>query len=725
MSNDNAVLVALPGDAVGGDIGMGRGMFMQRNHIWVGVVVVVMLALSGRVYGRAVSADEIATLRANAVAWHTRRAPSARTVRDSMHKLRPDGSWPNVDYTNTDRGGWKTYMHLVHTLALVQAYKQPGHELAGDAELHAAIVRAFGHWVRADYVNPNWWYPQIGVPRAVSQILVLMGDEMPAELVDKATNVILARSRMGMTGQNKVWLAGIAFFKGMLAEDGDLMAQARAQIVEELHITTTEGVQPDYSFHQHGPQLQWGNYGAGFSGDMIQWASIFKGTTYAIDSDVRNIIGNYLADGTGWILWRGRMDISGCGRQIFRECQRGKGATVLGQLRMMAKLDPENAPKYDHVIAANRLDADNAFVGHKHFWRSDISVHRRPTWYASVKMSSVRVIGAETCNSENMLGLHLGDGVTYFHRSGGEYEDLFPVWDWQRLPGTTCAQSQRSLVPGSRRCRGRSDLVGGVCDGKRGVAAMEYIREGLRARKAWFFLDDAVVCLGAGITSEGSDPVRTSINQCLLGGPITVSTGQQEQRLSTSEPLRDRLAWVHHDGMLYAFPQPQTVTVQGTTQSGDWHRVHHRETTKPVKRKVFSLWIDHGTKPTDAQYAYAVSPDATADKPEVSESRWPVTILEQTASLLAIASDDGRRIQAVFFEPGRLEWDQDSVLEVDAPSLIMLDRSVTPARLYVADPTHHRKVLNVALSGWYDAERTIDLPVEGQAGRTVSVDLRR
>ena len=124
--------------------------------------------------------------------------------------------------------------------------------------------RALPHWTQNDYINPNWWYMQIGVPQVMAPILILMGETVPPELKEQTIQRVLGRSKMGMTGQNKVWLAEIAFMKGVLANDPDLMAQAQSQIFSELHVTTQEGVQPDYSFHQHGPQQQWGNYGGAF-----------------------------------------------------------------------------------------------------------------------------------------------------------------------------------------------------------------------------------------------------------------------------------------------------------------------------------------------------------------------------------------------------------------------------------------------------------------------------
>jgi chondroitin AC lyase len=151
---------------------------------------------------------------------------------------------------------------------------------------------------------------------------------------------------------------------------------------------------------------------------------------------------------------------------------------------------------------------------------------------------------------------------------------------------------------------------------------------------------------------------------------------------------------------------------------------------------VFSLWIDHGAKPHDARYAYIVLPDVDASvMPSLCDSL-PVTILQQTASALALASRDGKLIQAVFFEPGRLAWGADSSIEVEVPCLVALDGTPAVTRLHVADPTHARKAVRLWLSGKYtgsgvqysegrkQTELTVNLPQEGAAGRTVSLELR-
>jgi len=710
---------------------------MRRRRIHIILSALTLLAGSGSGRVLAGSDPDVPRLRAQFVEWHTRDVADADTVEAYMRTLGRDGSWPNVDYASTERGGWPTYSHPARTLAMAEAYRKPGHPLAGDAKLRAAIVRSLEHWTDNDYINPNWWYPRIGVPRTVAPILILMDDGLPAELRQKTVQTVLGRSKMGMTGQNKVWLAGIAFMKGLLASDAALMTKARDQIFSELRVTTQEGIQPDYSFHQHGPQQQWGNYGASFGSDMIRWARILRGTRYALEPERFDVIRRYLLEGSAWILWEGQMDISGCGRQIFRNCQSGKGRGILGQLGLMASFDPCEPDRYRSLIASNQPDGVNALVGHKHFWRSDITVHRRPSWYASVKMSSTRVIGAETCNSENMLGLHLGDGVTYFYRTGGEYENLFPVWDWRRLPGTTCRRDEGSLVPNSRACRGRSDFVGGVTDGTCGVAAMEYIRDGLRARKAWFFLDDTVVCLGSGIDCDQPESVVTCLNQCALAGPVVVSADRNPRELPRGEHAFRQLDWAHHDGIGYVLLEPASVGLRAGPQEGNWHAVHHRESKREVERDVLGLWIEHGTKPHDAGYAYAVLPDVPASAmPSLTDSL-PFTVLGHTSSVQALSARDGSLVLAVFFEPGRLTWAQGPFVEVDTPCLVMRDATPDGIRLRVSDPTQKHDQIVLRLPGRYagqgtryngtagKTEVTVDLPSAGRAGKTTSLVLRR
>ena len=62
--------------------------------------------------------------------------------------------------------------------------------------------------------------------------------------------------------------------------------------------------------------------------------------------------------------------------------------------------------------------AVNVLTGHKHFWQSDYTIHRRPSWMASIKMASDRIIGTEMMNGDNMKGYYMADGATYIYKDG-------------------------------------------------------------------------------------------------------------------------------------------------------------------------------------------------------------------------------------------------------------------------------------------------------------------
>ena len=81
-------------------------------------------------------------------------------------------------------------------------------------------------------------------------------------------------------------------------------------------------------------------------------------------------------------------------------------------------------------------------AGHQHYYDSDYTVHRRPGWFASIKMFSARTKSGERTNDENILGSRQSDGRFYLVLDGDEYfgSNVWPAFDWTRLPGITVEQ---------------------------------------------------------------------------------------------------------------------------------------------------------------------------------------------------------------------------------------------------------------------------------------------
>lgn len=133
----------------------------------------------------------------------------------NMKVLRADGSFPDVDYADRGRSGWKTVSHLYRVKSMATVYRLPAvPELEDRPRLREATLSALRFWVERDFRNPNWWWNEIGVPMALGPALLLLGDAVPDEVRSGGVK-ILERARLGRgTGQNLVWLTEMALVRG-------------------------------------------------------------------------------------------------------------------------------------------------------------------------------------------------------------------------------------------------------------------------------------------------------------------------------------------------------------------------------------------------------------------------------------------------------------------------------------------------------------------------------
>jgi len=647
-------------------------------------------------------------------------SPSTPDATWLVTALRQDGSWPDIDYTDRQRSHWAPARHLDRVLALLRAARAGAPDPPPSEKALSAARRALGFWLSHDPKSDNWWHNDIGTPLVMGRILLLFGDDLEPALFAKAVG-ILARVEIGKTGQNRAWLATIAFMRGLLSEDHALVRRALDEILAEIRVTTEpEGIQPDWSFHQHGPQLYQGNYGAAFMETCAPYATLLSNTRFSMAPEAVETLCRMMLEGTRWMTWGDLMDYHVVGR--FISCphrSRWESRTLITPCEHLAEAAPHHRDellRFRDRLTGRRPAGSGAPSGNRHYWRSDFMVHRREGFYASIRMSSVRTVRSEACNGEGLRNYHMGDGVTLFLRSGQEYVGIFPTWDWRRLPGVTCRQVQEPLpVLSTGRHRGNTEFAGGVSDGQDGLAALNYNLDGVRARKAWFCRGNGVVCLGAGINSD-SDPVTTSVNQCLLRGDVTYANGSGVGTLRVPGAQCGDLRWVHHDGVGYLLLDADGSMLRAGPQSGAWHDINSNLPDDPVTCSVFRLWIDHGYPSEDAKYAYAVvlgvevgAMNGLADAPGIE-------VLANSQAVQAVAFDGQDLVQVAFFEAGGLGLPGEVTLEVDTPCLLMLRRQGDVWTGCAADPTQKARRLKVTVAG---REVAVAFPSGGRAGSTV------
>jgi chondroitin AC lyase len=405
----------------------------------------------------------------------------------------------------------------------------------------------------------------------------------------------------------------------------------------------------------------------------------------------------------------GVFDYSACGRELVR-AGGGRSGSLISACLDAAKL---GHPRTDELEAmAERLSKGigpktPALVGHRTFWRSEYSAHHRPDYFASVRLASKRVQLSETCNSENMLGEYLSDGVNYIYRTGEEYRGIMPVWDWRKIPGITVENLARKPKPGGGR--GTRTFAGGVNDGMYGLAAMDFAKGKLSARKAWFFFDDEYVCLGAGITCQTDDPVTTALNQCRLNGDVKVSDTTGVRVLSRGDHRLPGVRWLYHDGVAYIPCEPTALKVRNDTQTGSWKLISYGQKDEPVSMDVFSAWIDHGKQVADGSYAYVVAPTMDEKTVATYASRMPVQVLENSSDAQAVYHPELKRVEAVFYKKGACVVPGIGEFRVDQPCALMASWADGDLSISAANPEHAGLTLHVAVPGrWTGADAKVD-----------------
>ncbi|MEN6493311.1 MAG: polysaccharide lyase family 8 super-sandwich domain-containing protein [Thermoguttaceae bacterium] len=708
---------------------------LERRGVLLCIGLLVAVAASAR-------ADDFLTVEEHIIARIQASPAKASTVSGYLASLGANGSWTDVNYADRSWATWSPTTHMSRLREMAKAYADPANSLHGNAALKDGILKAYDYWIAVDPHSDNWWHNEIATPQTLSETMLLVQGELSTARFSSGLNVVarayLPRSQNSgtNTGANRVDRAYASLNRGVLSKTASLVSESFGAVADTILVTPAEGIQPDYSFHQHGPQLQNASYGMVFTNGVSKFAAFGAGTSFALSQDKQKVLADYFLDGDQWFIRGVSFEFTTMGRGISRSGTDRAGVNMIGPIKDVLALGDYRAgeltamkTRLEAAQSSGVADPARALVGNRHFWRSDIMTHHRPEYYASVKTSSTRTYQPESGNGEGLQNLHLADGVNMVMRTGDEYDGIFPVWDWRRLPGTTTEQRSYSLKP-SRDwgVYGTSTFAGGVSDGTCGATAIDYARLNVAAKKAWFFFDNEYVALGAGIDGpNAASNVITTLNQTLANGTVTyATTGGGLQTLASGAVTRGDLAWVHHDGIGYLFLSPtDSVTLQSVSQSGSWYAINQSQSSATVTRDVFSLQVNHGARPSGATYAYVVAPGAAANEMGAYAADVPLTVLQNTPSLQAVRHNRLGLTQAAFYTPGSLQIDSQLSVDVHAPVLFMLQELPEGLRLSAANPRNEAMTLRAEIRRTFAGEGeefsriTMRLPDGALAGQSV------
>lgn len=514
--------------------------------------------------------------------------------------------YKDVNYADQERSGWdatRHYSRLQNTLTL------NGRErLQKDAPYREKMIALLRYWLLHDYKNPNWWHNEIGMPRTISDITLMMWDVLPDDLRSRALELISRGSMkchkniMGWTGANLIWGINNTVKHALLTRDADLLALAASRALDEMRYDA-EGIQEDGGFCQHGRRWYSGGYGASFTFDVAILVNILQGTRWRFPDDKLEIFLRHVLDGQRVMSKNGYFDYCGIGREYARvgnvyRTNLHKGVTMLAAVR--------DIPRADELAAFAKENArpaalcDDADADKTVFYPSiQLLCHRKHGSYIGVKGHNHKIYDQELCNGEGELAYNMSYGShTCLARRGDEYYDLSPLWDFAHIPGTTARLENDEQIHAHRDwwCLPLpNDHSGGLSDGDCGILYEKPEHDGISALVSFFTYDGCLVSLGTDITDAYPERgnLTTTVDQCRL----------QDMVADRQSPMRH----VSNGEWTYFNLDGETAfRVEAGERIGSWRRNNHAVPHHPVKGNVFMLCI-----PTDLshpRFAYMAVP---------------------------------------------------------------------------------------------------------------------
>ncbi|WP_439081542.1 polysaccharide lyase family 8 super-sandwich domain-containing protein [Streptomyces sp. WL006] len=671
-----------------------------------------------------------------------------------------DGSlWPDAVFADPDpdtdaesfafSGRMADSFTRLNTMA--QAYRQQGTGLTGSTALRDAVLTGLEHLNTQVYNDRqtrygNWYSWQIGAPQALLDVCVLLYDAIAPErlarycaAVDHFVPDSAVASYSGTsTGANRVDLCRVLALRGAVGASAAKIALARDALSPVFPLVSKgDGLYADGSFIQHTTVPYTGSYGSVMLGGLGMLFALLKGSDWEVTDPKRQVVFDAVENAWAPFLFNGLVMDAVAGRAISRgeadDHRRGHpilaSIVLLGQgasaaentrwrslVKGWAQRDYYSPPLSNPSLGLTALSRiknvldDTALTplpepdGHRLFPDMARATHRRPGWAASLSMADRRITYYETGNGENLRGWHTGSGMLYWWGdtfANGQYSDAFwPTVDPYRLPGTTA--SRKALANGAGGDWGASlpdvNWVGGATDGKR-AAVGQYLRglsSTLMAKKSWFFLDDTVVCLGAGIQCRDGATVETTVDNRNLGptgnAPFTVDGSAKPLTLPWSATLTGA-SWAHlggHGG--YVFPGGATVKALRENRTGRWRDINTGGSADQLSRKYLTLWFDHGKDPSDAGYAYQLLPGATEQRTaaRAADSGW-LRVLANSDDQQGVAVPSLGLTAVNFWFGGTA-----GPLVADAPCSVMVtEHGDGTATVCVSDPMRKRTSLTL------------------------------
>lgn len=576
-----------------------------------------------------------------------------------------------IDYEDGfNRDSWPAATHVSQALNLAITA-----EVRKDSKIKDIAIKMTYYWVFNNYRNTNWWQNELGADNNLASLgLFVYNDLNPKGKAALRGRVAEASfyynpSLLTHTGANLFDYADITLKSSIIAKNNTEFTNAVDRVEEEITDQKMEGFQTDGSFFQHGQQVQIGSYGKG----VIRLGKVLRTmaeSSRKFKTEKMAIVENYILRGLQNMTHKGYINYSAVSREIARENNLSALSNNFNQFNVYLELDAFSKRDELQKYLDNITDGQANDPGLIYFDKAKMIAVNVDGIYMSFKGTAPNLTNTECVNDENQLGLNLSYGTnTCVMDTGKEYFNVFPVWDFSFIPGTTSIQVSSDASLPSADDNNYKDLDANILkmrdvygdqlyerqlpapvdpDPAKGIEGNDYVYSGtesidksmeegvavlMQRSKHHDENDFTVTCiatangmvlLGADLSYDGyaTEKQIEGQNVCFEPGSRKMHTTLDQAFTTGDETLTENNKTFTKGNIVYhSFGDNEIKTVNRTITQGLWARnraAKEDEILHPEKyyikdgddgtnwTKTTTAYIDYGNQRSGNKYAYSI-----------------------------------------------------------------------------------------------------------------------
>jgi len=601
--------------------------------------------------------------------------------------------------------------------------------------------------------NGNWWQWELGIPKHLNDIMVLLYDDVPYEKrmkylkasqyfqpfaeysgVSPSASYSTSPDKRVSTGGNRIDTSIISFLRGVLMEDKVQVidgAKAVADVGE--YVTTRDGFYKDGSFIQHGNVAYNGTYASVLFDGLGSVLWLATGTQFEVKDERIDNVYESILNGYKYLFINGGINDSVSGRATSRDnssdISRGKdlltslsllsigaGKEYQDEIKSLIKTVALENNSYNTIdkisnkiakaIIRDIINDDSIKTlkveGTKVYGAMDraVSINEKGGKFV-LSMHSSRIANYETMNNENVKGWYIGDGMTYVYGTDSEtFTEYWPTVDRYHLPGVTNSLRERGDKSGERRGQTTSKAwVGGSCNGKEAFVGMDMIswNKATEMRKSYFMTDDGAILIAASNINSKDGEVHTTIdNRIIKDGKIILNGREIKEDTVIENPQNISLNFNENykgENIGYKIVYAPQLNLKKETRTGNWENIGGTS-TEEITKDYFTAYINHGKNPKKSGFAYIILPMYTQEEVDNYDvSRFEIVKLDKEAHII---KDKKSGVTGINF------WKDSPTKELGIKAYstlsVLLKENDEFLELWVSDPTqlaNYKSVLEV------------------------------